>query len=144
MSNVSRVCMLLALSCACGCSSITDLGLSQELPVTITSTTTTPPIAPIASITGAGDSVVAVIVAPATCGRTLSASAGLSQQTVAVAVTLTASGVQACEPIFGSTTYRAVAHGVPAGTRDAEAILRTVFNGAASDSVVARSRVMSP
>jgi hypothetical protein len=132
---------------AAACSS----GLLEEssnppsgLPVTV-STTFTPGILPATgSITGKGDSVVALISWPAVCGRTVSADAGTTSSGLAITVLLSADGVQSCTPLNGMTLYRAVVHGVSAGTTRASAHLRLVTNGANVDSTIVTSTVSLP
>ncbi|HEY4219090.1 MAG TPA: hypothetical protein VGM67_18235 [Gemmatimonadaceae bacterium] len=132
-----------AISVAAACSSSsTSTEPVDALAVSVTSTTVSPPIAFGASISGAGDSVVAVITERATCERTVGAIAELTAtHDIVVTVSITSVSEPLCDPINGSTTYRAVAYGVPAGTHNATAVLRTSYNGVASDSVVATSAV---
>jgi len=94
------------------------------LSVTVTSSFLPGIVPTTGSITGKGDSVVAIVSRPATCGKTLSADAGTTNGALVVTVVLTADAVQSCAPLNGMTTYRAVAHGVPAGTYDASAHVR--------------------
>ena len=96
------------------------------------------------SIFGAGDSVIATVTRPATCGRTVSAVAGTSDAGLVITLMLAASGVQNCTPLNGMTTYRAALHGIPAGSYDASVHVRLMTNGANSDTAVARATVRLP
>ena len=114
------------------------------LPVTVT-TTFAPGIVPATgTITGKGDSVVALVSWPATCNRTQSAEAGMTTGGLVITILLTAQGVQNCAPLNGMTLYRAAVHGVGAGTFVASAHVRLLTNGANSDSTVAQASVTLP
>ena len=134
--------LLLAASLAVACSSSVSPDASSG--VTLTTTSSTPPLPSSASIRGAGDSVVATVVAAATCGKTLSADAAVTPGRLVITISLTATAPQNCLPIFASTTYRAVVHRLAAGSYDASVDYRSVFGTAVSDSTVARTTVALP
>jgi hypothetical protein len=114
------------------------------LPVTITSSFI-PGIVPASgTITGKGDSVVALVTWPAVCGRSLSADAGTNAGGLVTTILLASQGVQNCQPLNGMTRYRASVHGVPAGTLSASAHIRLLTNGANLDSNVVTSTVTLP
>ena len=114
------------------------------LPIAVTTTFTEGSTATSASITGAGDSVVAVVTQPATCGKTLDASANATGKTLVIMVALSASSPQSCSPLFGTTTYRVAAHSVRAGTYNASALYRLVFAGNITDTTLARATITLP
>jgi hypothetical protein len=115
------------------------------LPVSLTSTFTPGIVAASGSMTGKGDSVVALISWPAVCGRTISADAGTDPTgALTVTVLLTATGIQSCAPLNGMTTYRAAVHGVPVGTFNASGHIRLVTNGAVSDSSIVSTTLKLP
>lgn len=130
-----------------GCSSGLLASLAEApsgMAVTVT-TSFVPGIVPTTgSIDGKGDSVVAIVSRPATCGKTLSADAGTTEGALVVTVVLTAEGVQNCAPLNGMTTYRAVVHRVPTGAYDASAHVRFAGIGGNSDTTVARATVTLP
>jgi hypothetical protein len=114
------------------------------LPVSVTSTFV-PGIVPASgTITGKGDSVVALVSWPAVCNRTLSSDAGIASSGLVITILLTSQGIQSCAPLNGMTQYRAVVHGVPAGTIAASAHIRLVTNGANSDSSIVSTSVKLP
>jgi hypothetical protein len=114
------------------------------LPVSL-STTFTPGIVPATgSITGKGDSVVALVSWPAVCGRTTSAEAGTTSNGLVITILLTAQGVQNCAPLNGMTLYRASVHGVPSGVINASAHIRLLTNGANSDSSIVTKTLSLP
>ena len=131
--------VVLAIACS---------GVEPNVPtvvgVTLTTSTTTPPLPASASIKGSGDSAVAIVVTAATCGKTPSADAALSAGRLIITITLTAFAPQTCDPIFGSTTYRAVAHGLAPGTYHASVDYRYVFGTTISDSTMARATITLP
>jgi len=97
------------------------------------------------TIFGKGDSVVATVTRPATCGKTLSAEAGLTPVgALVMTVVLTSEGVQNCSPLNGMTTYRMAVRGLPAGARDVSAHVRLVSNGSNSDTTVVQKTVVLP
>lgn len=141
----SALTLLLVGSVALACvGSETGPDVPTGLVVTLSTVTTTPPLPESASITASGDSAVAIVVRQATCGRTISADAGITAAGLVITISLTSQNVQACDPIFGSTTYRAVAHGVAPGTYPASINFRYVFQGTVMDSTVARATVALP
>jgi len=114
------------------------------LPVSFT-TTFVPGVSPAAgTITGKGDSVVALVTWPAVCNRTTSAEAGTTSGGLVITILLTSQGVQNCSPLNGMTLYRASVHGVSAGTMTASAHVRLVTNGANIDSTIVSSTVKLP
>ena len=114
------------------------------LPVSVT-TSLVPGIVPATgTITGAGDSVVALVSWPATCNRTQTADAGMTAGGLVITVLLTAHGVQNCLPVNGMTLYRASVHGVAAGTFVASAHVRLLTNGANLDSSIVSTTVKLP
>ena len=96
------------------------------------------------SVTGKGDSLVAIVSRPATCGRTLSADAGTKGTELVVTIVLKADAVQSCSPLNGMTTYRAAVHGLSTGTRDASVHVRLQTLGVNSDTSVARATITLP
>ena len=97
------------------------------------------------TITGKGDSVVAVFTWPAVCNRTTTSDAGIATNgSLVITVLLTSQGVQNCLPLNGMTQYRAAVHGVPAGAVNASAHIRLVTNGANSDSSIVATTVSLP
>jgi len=114
------------------------------LPVAVTTTFVPGIVAASGTITGKGDSVVALVSWPAVCNRDLSSDAGITSGGLAITILLTAQGIQTCTPLNGMTMYRAVVHGVPAGTINASAHIRLVTNGANSDSSVVTTTVILP
>lgn len=130
-----------------GCSSGLLAALTEApsgLAVTLTSSFA-PGIVPTSgSIEGKGDSVVAIVSRPATCGKTVSADAGTTDGGLVVTVIFTSEGVQSCAPLNGMTTYRAVVHSVPTGAYDASAHVRFAGIGGNSDTTVARATVRLP
>jgi hypothetical protein len=137
------VLILLGLG-ACSDSTAETSDSSGGLPVAVTTTFTAAATTTSAAISGAGDSVVAVVTQPATCGKTLDASANANGKTLVVTIALTAPGPQNCSPLFGTTTYRVAAHAVPAGTYNATALYRLVFAGNVTDTTVARATISLP
>jgi hypothetical protein len=114
------------------------------LPVSVT-TSFVPGIVPASgSITGKGDSVVALVSWPAVCNRTVSADAGTTDAGLVITILLTSQGVQNCSPLNGMTLYRASVHGVPAGTINASAHIRLLTNGANSDSSIVATTLRLP
>jgi hypothetical protein len=136
------VLLLLGLGACSG--SLVDNGDNVALPVAVTTTFSEGATAIGASISGAGDSVVAVITQPATCGKTLDASASANGKTLLISVALSASVPQSCSPLFGTTTYRVAAHSVRAGTYNASALYRLVFAGNITDTTMARATITLP
>ena len=135
--------MMLALVAIAGCSATSGTEPPRALPATVGAQTVIPPQPPSASIAGAGDSIVAVMTVRATCGRTVGASADVSQHDLTMAVILTStSGVQTCDPINGSTIYRVATHGVPPGAYNVRAYFRLAPSGA--DTVMATRALMLP
>ena len=114
------------------------------LPVSITSSFSAGIVPTSGTLTGKGDSVVALVLRPATCGRELSAEAGSTNAGLVITILLTSQGVQSCAPLNGMTLYRAVVHGVAAGTRDVSAHVRLVSNGANSDTTVVQTTLTLP
>jgi hypothetical protein len=114
------------------------------LPVAVTTTFSGGATATGASIAGAGDSVVAVVTQPATCGKTLSANANAASKALVITIALTASSPQSCSPLFGTTTYRVAAHAVPPGTYAATVLYRLVFAGNIADTTMARATISLP
>lgn len=96
------------------------------------------------SVTGKGDSLVAIVSRPATCGRTLSADAGTRDTELIVTIILKADAVQSCSPLNGMTTYRAAVHGLSAGTRDASVHVRLETLGTNLDTLVAHATIALP
>jgi hypothetical protein len=96
------------------------------------------------SVLGKGDSVVAIVSRPATCGRTLSAEAGTRGTELIVTIILKADAVQSCSPLNGMTTYRAALHGLSAGTRDASVHVRLETLGTNADTTVAQTTIALP
>jgi len=97
------------------------------------------------AIFGKGDSVVATVTRPATCGKTLSGEAGLTPVgALVMTVVLTAEGIENCTPLNGMTTYRLSVHSLPAGARDVSVHVRLVNNGANSDTTVVQKTVVLP
>lgn len=114
------------------------------LPISVT-TTFIPGVVPATgTITGKGDSVVAVMTWPATCNRTQTADAGMTDGGLVITILLTAQGVQNCSPLNGMTQYRAAVHGVAAGTFVASGHVRLLTNGANSDSSIVSATVKLP
>ena len=114
------------------------------LPISVT-TSFVPGIVPATgTITGKGDSVVAIVSWPATCNRTQTADAGMTDGGLVITILLTAQGVQNCLPLNGMTQYRAAVHGVAAGTFVASAHVRLLTNGANSDSSIVSATVKLP
>src|SRR5436190_7619951 len=114
------------------------------IPVVVT-TSFSPGIVPTSgSVVGKGDSVVATVIRPATCGRTLSANAGTMGADLVVTIVLSADAVQSCAPLNGMTTYRAAVHGLAPGTRDASVHVRLETLGSRSDTTVAHATVALP
>ena len=131
-----------------GCSSGLLEATSQPpsgLPVTVTSNVASSVVSPTTgTITGKGDSIVAVVTRPSTCGRSVSALAGEAGTSVVITILLTAQGVQNCDPVPGMTTYRAVATRVSGGLHDASVRIRLVTNGAVSDTTIVRTNIVLP
>jgi hypothetical protein len=96
------------------------------------------------SVTGKGDSLVAIVSRPATCGRTLSADAGTRDTELVVTIILKADAVQSCSPLNGMTTYRAAVHGLSAGAREASVHVRLETLGVNSDTLVAHAAIALP
>jgi len=143
MRPIAVLCILGAAACSGGLLEASSAPPSG-LPVSVT-TSFVPGIVPATgTITGKGDSVVAVVSWPATCNRTLSAEAGNTAGGLVITVLLTAQGVQSCLPLNGMTQYRAAVHGVPAGTFTASAHVRLLTNGANSDSSIVSATVKLP
>jgi hypothetical protein len=143
MRRFGVVCALGAAACSGGLLEASTAPPSG-LPVSVT-TTFVPGIVPAAgTITGKGDSVIAVVTWPATCNRTQTADAGMSAGGLVITILLTAQGVQNCLPLNGMTQYRAAVHGVPAGTFIASAHVRLLTNGANSDSSIVSATVKLP
>jgi hypothetical protein len=136
------VLLLLGLGACSG--SLVDNADNGAFPVAVTTTFSAGATAISASISGAGDSVVAVVTQAATCGKTLDASASASGKILVVTVALSASVPQSCSPLFGTTTYRVAAHGVRAGTYDASALYRLIFAGNNTDTTMARATISLP
>ena len=114
------------------------------LPVAVTSSFIPGVVPASGTITGKGDSVVALFSWPVVCGRSLSSDAGLTSGGLVITVLLTSQGVQNCLPLNGMTMYRAVVHGVPAGTINASAHIRLLTNGANSDSSIVSTTLTLP
>ena len=114
------------------------------LPVSVSSTFSPGIVPATGSITGKGDSVVALVSWPAVCNRTLSSAAGTTTAGLAITILLTADGVQNCTPLNGMTQYRAVVHGLSAGSISTTAHLRLVTNGANLDSIIVSKAVTLP
>jgi len=137
--------LLVAGSTAFACvGSGTGPDVPTGLTVTLSTVTTTPVLPASASITGAGDSVAAVVVRAATCGKTTTADAGMQSGRLIITITQTAFAVQVCDPINGSTTYRAVAHGLAPARYDVSADFRYVFGSTVSDSTLATASLVLP
>jgi hypothetical protein len=114
------------------------------LVVNVTTTFSSGIVPTTGSIIGAGDSVVALVSRPATCGKTLTADAGATNGSLVITIVLTSEGVQTCLPVNGMTTYRAVVRGLPAGAYDASAHVRFAGLGGNADTTVARATVVLP
>lgn len=143
MRPIAVLCILGAAACSGGLLE-TSTQPPSGLPVSVT-TNFVPGIVPATgTITGKGDSVVALVSWPATCNRTLSAEAGNTGGGLVITVLLTAQGVQNCLPLNGMTQYRAAVHGVPAGTFTASAHVRLLTNGANSDSSIVSTTLKLP
>jgi len=142
-----RLGVLLMVGAAAACSGgllEASTAAPSGLPVSVT-TSFVPGIVPAAgTITGKGDSVVAVVSWQAVCNRTQSADAGMTDGGLVITILLTAQGVQNCLPLNGMTQYRAAVHGVPAGTFVASAHVRLLTNGANSDSSIVTTTVKLP
>ena len=137
----------IALLALAGCSS----GLLEELtepptgiPVVVTTSFAAGITATSGSLTGKGDSVIAIVTRPATCGRTLSADAGTANSELIVTIVLSSDAVQSCAPLNGMTTYRAAVHGLAPGTREASVHVRLETLGTRSDTSVARATIALP
>jgi len=143
MRPIAVLCILGAAACSGGLLEASTQPPSG-LPVSVT-TSFVPGIVPATgTITGKGDSVVALVSWPATCNRTLSADAGNTGGGLVITVLLTAQGVQNCLPLNGMTQYRAVVHGISTGTFTASAHVRLLTNGANSDSSIVSATVKLP
>jgi len=130
---------------ACSSGLLNELtGAPTGYPVLLSTSFTPGIVATSGTITGKGDSVVALVSRPAVCGRTQAADAGLTAGELVITITLTSQGVQNCLPLNGMTTYRAVVHGVSAGLVTASAHVRMISNGANSDTTVVQSTFTLP
>ena len=130
---------------ACSSGLLNELSTSPTgIPVLLSTTFSPGIVATSGTITGKGDSVVALVTRPAVCGRTQGADAGIAGGELVITITLTSQGVQNCVPLNGMTTYRAVVHGISGGLVTASAHLRLISNGANSDTVVAQSSFTLP
>ena len=115
------------------------------LPVSVTSSFVPGVVPASGTITGKGDSVVAVFSWPAVCNRTMSSDAGIATNgNLVITVLLSSQGVQNCSPLNGMTSYRAAVHAVPAGVINASAHIRLVTNGANSDSTIVAATLGLP
>ena len=147
MHRMGAVAGLFVVAGVAACSS----GLLDELttaptgvPVVLSTAFTPGIVATSGTITGKGDSVVALVTRPATCGRTETADAGSTAAGLVITISLTSTGVQNCAPLNGMTTYRAVVHGIAPGVFNASAHVRLVSNGTNSDTTVVEATVKLP
>jgi hypothetical protein len=114
------------------------------IPVAVTTSFSVGITATNGSIAGKGDSLIAIVTRPATCGRTLKGDAGTVGSELVVTIVLSADAPQACLPLNGMTTYRAAVHGLAAGTREASVHVRLETLGTRSDTSIARATITLP
>jgi hypothetical protein len=142
-----RLGAILTLLVLAGCSSgLLDATTEPPsgIPVVVTTSFSPGIVATSGSVIGKGDSIVATVTRPATCGSALSADAGTAGAELVVTIVLSADAVQSCSALNGMTTYRATVHGLPAGTRDASVHVRLETLGSRSDTTVAHATVALP
>lgn len=143
MRQCAIIIMLALAACSSGLLEATTEA-PTGIPVVVTTSFLPGIVATSGSVVGKGDSVVATVTRPATCGRTLSADAGTVGAELVITIVLTADAVQSCSPLNGMTTYRAAVHGLTPGAREASAHVRLKTLGAQSDTTVARTTVVLP
>jgi hypothetical protein len=143
MQRLAPITLLALAGCSAGLLEATTEPPSG-IPVAITTSFTVGITPTSGSVTGKGDSVVAIVTRPATCGRTLSAEAGTLKSELVVTIVLSSDAVQSCAPLNGMTTYRAAIHGLTAGTREASVHVRLETLGNKADTSVAHATVTLP
>ena len=132
--------LILAAPAIAACSGVMEP--PSGLPVDLAETGG-PPVPSSVSIVGAGDSVIATVIQPLTCGNSTTAAAALSQGQLIVTLVFTYQNV-ACLAANGSATYTLTVHKITPVRYNAILHEWSVTNNVPVDDVLGTSAIALP